>query len=404
MMENTTKNYISNITRITYKNGVVYTNAESVMNTCNIDRFKINDLWKKYIKIKSVDGNKPEKILINNKGIAKEILHDEIKTVNRTQHNVYYEIKYGGESYEIRVSNKGMTLLPLDFAEFVIEETIGKIESTEIIEEETEEIVEENIENDLTVFEHSEFGKIRTVERDGEIWFVGKDIAEILGYTNTNKAIKDHVDVEDKSRWVTNRYSLNENSHIIIINESGLYSLILSSKLPKAKQFKKWVTAEVLPSIRKHGAYMTPDTIEKAILNPDIIIKLATELKAEQEKSRKLSEKNSNLEIKTELLTENISKWTNRSTINAIVRKMSGTLCLSFSVVYGIIYKELLYRYGIGLKQRASHDIKHKSYISYVKEDEWGKIESVIAALCEKNNIDSTEFFLSATNGVIKGN
>lgn len=97
--------------------------------------------------------------------------------------------------------------------------------------------------------------QIRALTIEGEPYFVGKDVAEVLGYSNSRKAIADHVDSEDKG--VTKCYTLGGTQQIAIINESGLYSLILSSKLPDAKKFKRWVTSEVLPTIRKHGAYMT---------------------------------------------------------------------------------------------------------------------------------------------------
>lgn len=108
--------------------------------------------------------------------------------------------------------------------------------------------------NNLQIFRNEQFGEVRAIEINGEPWLVGKDVADILGYNNTPKAIRDHVDDEDK---LTERIVLSgQNREAIVINESGLYSLILSSKLPQAKQFKKWVTAEVLPSIRKHGGYI----------------------------------------------------------------------------------------------------------------------------------------------------
>lgn len=112
--------------------------------------------------------------------------------------------------------------------------------------------------NQLEIFKNREFGEIRTVTVDGEPWFVAKDIAEILQYTNTQKAIRDHVDEEDK---LTERIVLSgQNREVICINESGLYSLILSSKMPGAKRFKRWVTSEVLPQIRKTGTYQKPMT------------------------------------------------------------------------------------------------------------------------------------------------
>lgn len=107
--------------------------------------------------------------------------------------------------------------------------------------------------NNLQIFNSPEFGQVRTIQQNGEPWFIGKDVAEILGYSNTPKAIRDHVDDEDK---LTERIVLSgQNREMYIINESGLYSLILSSKMPKAKEFKRWVTSEVIPAIRKTGKY-----------------------------------------------------------------------------------------------------------------------------------------------------
>lgn len=108
--------------------------------------------------------------------------------------------------------------------------------------------------NDLQQFTSAQFGDIRALSIDGEPWFVGKDIAERLGYTNPRKALADHVDAEDKG--VTKCYTLGGAQDMTVINESGLYSLVLSSKLPSAKAFKRWVTHEVIPTIRKTGGYV----------------------------------------------------------------------------------------------------------------------------------------------------
>lgn len=110
--------------------------------------------------------------------------------------------------------------------------------------------------NELQVFENAQFGQVRTINKDGEPWFVGKDVAEALGYSNPRKALYDHVDIEDKTDGVTIRDSIGRPQNPVIINESGLYSLVMSSKLPNARQFKRWVTSEVLPSIRKNGGYI----------------------------------------------------------------------------------------------------------------------------------------------------
>ena len=125
-----------------------------------------------------------------------------------------------------------------------------------------------------------EQNEVRTILVNDEPYFVGKDVASVLGYSNTKDALSRHVDLEDKmgSRITTS----GQSREMTIINESGLYSLILKSKLPSAKKFKRWVTIEVLPAIRKHGGYLTPEKVEEALLNPDTIIQLATQLKEER--------------------------------------------------------------------------------------------------------------------------
>lgn len=136
------------------------------------------------------------------------------------------------------------------------------------------------IDNEIQIF-NFENNEIRALNIDGKPYFVGKDVADILGYADQNKALAMHVDDEDKLNDKT-ASSLGQRGGWLI-NESGLYSLILSSKMPNAKKFKRWVTSEVLPTIRKHGAYMTEQKIEEALLNPDTLITLAKQLKAEKE-------------------------------------------------------------------------------------------------------------------------
>ena len=142
------------------------------------------------------------------------------------------------------------------------------------------------MENNVQIFNNEEFGKIRTVNINGEPWFVGKDVAEALGYSNTRKALADHVDEDDKTDGVTIRDSIGREQAPVLINESGLYSLILSSKMPNARRFKRWVTSEILPTIRKHGVYAT----DELIANPDLAIAAFTALKEEREKNRLLEQ------------------------------------------------------------------------------------------------------------------
>lgn len=140
--------------------------------------------------------------------------------------------------------------------------------------------------NGIQIFQNAEFGSVRTAYINGVPYFVGKDVAEILGYSNTRKALLDHVDEEDKTDGVTIRDSIGREQAPVLINESGLYSLILSNKMPNARRFKRWVTSEILPTIRKHGVYAT----DELIANPDLAIAAFTALKEEREKNRLLEQ------------------------------------------------------------------------------------------------------------------
>lgn len=157
------------------------------------------------------------------------------------------------------------------------------------------------IQNGIKVFENPIFGQIRMVMVDDEPWFVAKDISDKLGYAQTSNMMK-RIDDEDFKSSVLDGMNMKS----LLINESGLYSAIIGSKLPNAKQFKHWVTSEVLPSIRKHGAYATKDTIDKIISNPDYGIMLLQNLKEEREKREEAERRNAILSHvnKTYTMTE----------------------------------------------------------------------------------------------------
>ena len=150
--------------------------------------------------------------------------------------------------------------------------------------------------NQMEIFKNPEFGTIRAVEIDGEPWLVGKDVALALGYKNPQEAIRNHVDTEDKG--VSEFLTPGGMQKLPVINESGLYSLVLSSKLPKAKQFRRWVTSEVLPTIRKHGAYITREKLWEVATSPEAMMKLCSDLLAEREKNVALRKENAMLESK----------------------------------------------------------------------------------------------------------
>lgn len=135
--------------------------------------------------------------------------------------------------------------------------------------------------NNLKIFNNDQFGQIRTVMQNGEPWFVAKDVCDCLEINNPSQALS-RLDDDEKNTIILNE-GIRGSPEKTVVNEYGLYSLVLSSRKPEAKQFKRWITHEVIPSIRKHGAYMTDDVLRQAIQSPDFLIELATNLKQEQE-------------------------------------------------------------------------------------------------------------------------
>lgn len=191
---------------------------------------------------------------------------------------------------------------------------------------------------EVTVFKnlvHPEFGELRTVEIDGEPWFVGKDVAEALGYSNARKAVLVHVDAEDKG--VTKWDTLGGTQQMTIINESGLYSLILSSKLPSAKEFKHWVTSEVLPSIRKNGAYirnqenMTPAEIvaRGLIAAQKIIEEREKEIVHLNNRCGRLTQTIAEKQDVINAISRNVPAPTKRMMLNRVMRRRSPELAQS---------------------------------------------------------------------------
>lgn len=177
-------------------------------------------------------------------------------------------------------------------------------------------------------FSNNEFGEIRVLEIENEPWFVGKDIADALGYSNSSKAVSMHC--KHIRKEVIETHSQNGNmvkTQTSLIPEGDIYRLIIKSQLPNAEKFESWVFDEVLPSIRKHGTYMTEDTIEKALTSPDFLIQLATKLKEEQEKSKQLEDK---LEKNSKMLNQ-ISASKN----SLLVREVAKILSNHHGIVIG---------------------------------------------------------------------
>ena len=185
--------------------------------------------------------------------------------------------------------------------------------------------------NEITVFNNDEFGSIRTVTIENEPWFVGKDVAEVLGYQNGSRDINRHVDDEDK--LCTKIEYAGQKREVTIINESGLYSLILSSKLPNAKKFKRWVTSEVLPSIRKTGSYGKPMS-ELEILQCSInqLIEQERKIKALETQQGEQVKRLDIIDSRLEVLNGVHIEGTGRDRLNAMIR--------AYVVKKGISYAE----------------------------------------------------------------
>ena len=219
--------------------------------------------------------------------------------------------------------------------------------------------------NELQFFNHPEFGAIRAMEKDNDVWFVGKDVATVLGYSNASKAVAVHVDTEDKD-FIMLDIADAQNGNVpigktktTIINESGLYSLVLSSKLPNAKKFKRWVTSEVLPSIRKHGMYATAQTIETMLADPDNAIKVFIALKEERAKRIEQEKQIATLTAENQMQAQMISEFKPKvEYVDIILRSTDTVTTTQIAADYGLSAKKL-------------NKILHDEKIQHKVNDQW---------------------------------
>jgi prophage antirepressor-like protein len=227
---------------------------------------------------------------------------------------------------------------------------------------------------ELRIFNSTEFGSVRTTIINDEPFFVGKDVASILGYSNPLKAIRDHVDEEDKG--VNETVTPGGTQELIVINESGLYSLILSSKMPNAKKFKRWVTTEVLPAIRKHGMY----AIDEILNNPDLAIAALTQLKEEREKRKQL-------ETVTLVQKQQIAELQPKASYYDLILQNKNTVPITqIAKDYGMSgrkFNELLHELGVQYKFR-------KTWLLYQHYAECGYTQSRTYAIDESRSVMHT--------------
>lgn len=228
--------------------------------------------------------------------------------------------------------------------------------------------------NELQVFNNAEFGSVRTTVIDGEPFFVGKDVAEILGYRDTSDALKRHVDEEDKlTRCFTDS---GQNREMYIINESGLYSLILRSQLSKARKFKRWVTSEVLPAIRRHGMYAIDEILE----NPDLAIAALTQLKEERKRRKEL-------ELTTAIQNQQIAELKPKACYYDLILQNRNTVPVTqIAKDYGMSgrrFNELLHDIGIQYKFR-------KTWLLYQHYADLGYTQSKTFAIDAEKSVMHT--------------
>ena len=240
----------------------------------------------------------------------------------------------------------------------------------------------------IRTFTNDNLGNIRILIDNDEIWFVAIDVCKCLEINNSRQAILKLDTDEKKSLYIENSGAGNPNK--TIVNEAGLYNLILSSRKPEAKKFKRWITHEVIPSISKHGAYMTPETIEKVLYNPEFIINLASQLKAEQEKNEALTKENKALLTENDVLSGEIQTYDSRKILNALIRALTfRNYNGDYSYAWNSFYKQLKYKYGYDLKIRKGKSKDNtQPLITYLRDDEVGKAASLAAAMCKEAELD----------------
>ena len=244
-------------------------------------------------------------------------------------------------------------------------------------------------------FVNEQFGNIRTIMISGVPWFAGKDVASALGYTNPQKAIKDHVDEDD--RTVNDSFTVHGTKGMLI-NESGLYSLVISSRLPNAKQFKHWITSEVLPALRQTGAYIQPGKEDQMVEN--YLPNLPSDVKDSIIKS--IREQNVSLIAERNALRENLQEikmaniamasgiltWEDRKRLCAAVRKLGGMTRHYAGTIWNELYRQLYYKHGISLKARGG-----SPYTQWIKEDEWHNVIESFCAICEAYGVSAGTVF-----------
>jgi prophage antirepressor-like protein len=245
--------------------------------------------------------------------------------------------------------------------------------------------------NELKIFNNDEFGQVRAIVINNKEYFYGVDIATALGYERPSKAVSDHCKGILIQDTIKNSGGYPEK----LIPEGDVYRLVSRSQLPTAEKFEAWVFDEVLPSIRKHGAYVTDNVMDQILSNPEFGIKLLTELKNERNLRKQVEESKKIIEEENRILSQETVKWADRKLIEALVKKLGYKI--GYSEAWTSFKKELLYKHSININLRITNYMNstgkktQPKTLSMIHDEELQACLSTAVAICKTNNVDISE-------------
>lgn len=249
------------------------------------------------------------------------------------------------------------------------------------------------MQNSIEIFNNSTFGNIRTMTIDGEPWFVGRDVAASLGFKQVVAAVRRKVSPNYKRDYVMT--SNGGEQHITLINEQGIYNLVMNSRLPNALAFQDWIYKDVIPSIRKHGMYMDKTLLELSLKDPEYAMGM---LKAYADATKQVKQ----LKCTNAALTEKIMKWDDRLVLSALIRAYgAGVFKGNMQLAWNSFYKELLYQQHICVKARRAMNSSANTMVELIKPEEWPRVIKCAVAFCEKKKIKTGEI-LAHYNGEVE--
>lgn len=243
-------------------------------------------------------------------------------------------------------------------------------------------------ENAIQVFNSPEFGDVRTVTIDGEPWFIANDVFRVLAISNSKDALHTLDNDEKSGVDIIDPHGRTQNTNCI--SEAGLYSIVLRSRKPEAKAFKRWITHDVIPSIRKHGLYMTPSKLQETLAKPENLFVILQTLADEQKKNAELVEVNQKLEETNLLLALGEHQWSGKAILNALIRSYAKNCCCGNNgYAWAYYYKQLKYKHGIdvGIRKAKAKDQNVKK-IDLIRDSEMNTAVKLAASICEQSGLD----------------